>query len=154
MSFPGATPGSCVTPRTRSSPPSRNTPARSTVWTPCRPSWSRQFAGPSNPPLSDGTRSDWPTLLRSAVTGHGLRAVYQPIVDLARAVVVGYEALIRFVDYPVANPEHWFAAAREHGLGAELQAAALRAALTNRAALPRNCFLTVNIGPEVLAHPA
>lgn len=97
---------------------------------------------------------DWPSLLGSAVGGHGLRPVYQPIVDLARGVVVGYEALIRFVDYPVANPEHWFAAAREHGLGAELQAAALRTALTNRDALPGNCFLTVNIGPEVLAHPA
>jgi EAL domain-containing protein (putative c-di-GMP-specific phosphodiesterase class I) len=97
---------------------------------------------------------DWPELLSSAVQGRGLRTVYQPIVDLARAVVVGYEALIRFVDYPVANPEHWFAAAREHGVGGELQAAALRAALINRSALPRNCFLTLNLGPEVLGHPA
>src|SRR6185312_3420815 len=109
---PGVTPGSCVTPRTRSSPPSPNTPARTTAWTPCRPTWSKRYARPSNRSLSD-----WPSLLRSAVTGRGLRAVYQPIVDLARGVVVGYEALIRFVDYPVASPEHWFAAAREHGLG-------------------------------------
>jgi EAL domain-containing protein (putative c-di-GMP-specific phosphodiesterase class I) len=98
--------------------------------------------------------SDWPGFLRTAVGGHGLRAVYQPIVDLARGVAVGYEGLIRFVDYPVANPEHWFAAARDHGLGGELQAAALRAVLSHRSTLPRNCFLTVNLGPEVLHHPA
>jgi EAL domain-containing protein (putative c-di-GMP-specific phosphodiesterase class I) len=96
---------------------------------------------------------DWPSLLGPAVAGHGLRAVYQPIVDLARGVVVGYEALIRFVDYPVGNPEQWFAAAREYGVDAELQAAVLRAAFTERGTLPRNCFLTVNIGPEVLDSP-
>jgi EAL domain-containing protein (putative c-di-GMP-specific phosphodiesterase class I) len=96
---------------------------------------------------------DWPAMLRSAVAGIGLRAVYQPIVDLARGVVVGYEALTRFQGYPVRSPEPWFAAAHRHGCGAELQAAALRAGLSERAGLPRNCFLTVNVGPEVLSEP-
>ena len=93
---------------------------------------------------------DWPSMLRSALDGCGMRAVYQPIVDVSRGVVVGYEALIRFVGYPVRSPEPWFAAAHEHGVSAELQAAALRAALADRSTLPANCFLTVNIGPEVL----
>ena len=82
-----------------------------------------------------------------------MRAVYQPIIDLTRGVTDGYEALIRFVGYPVRNPEPWFAAARDHGLNAPLQAAALRAALANRDTLPANCFLTVNIGPDVLHTP-
>jgi EAL domain-containing protein (putative c-di-GMP-specific phosphodiesterase class I) len=99
------------------------------------------------------TDLDWPELLRCAVEGVGLRAVYQPIVDLARGTVVGYEALTRFEGYPVDSPAPWFAAAHEHGCSAELQAAALRAALAERGSLPRNCFLTVNVGPEVLAHP-
>ncbi|MEV4639901.1 EAL domain-containing protein [Actinoplanes sp. NPDC049548] len=93
---------------------------------------------------------DWPGMLRSAIAGHGLHAVYQPIVDVARGVVVGYEALTRFAGHPVRSPEPWFAAAHEHGLSAELQAAALRAGFAQRASLPANCFLTVNIGPEVL----
>ena len=93
---------------------------------------------------------DWPGMLRSAVEDCGLRAVYQPIADLARGVVVGYEALIRFVGYPVRSPDPWFAAAHEHGLSADLQAAALRAAFADRDGLPPSCFLTVNIGPEVL----
>jgi EAL domain-containing protein (putative c-di-GMP-specific phosphodiesterase class I) len=96
---------------------------------------------------------DWPQMLRSAIEGVGLRAVYQPIVDLARGTVVGYEALTRFEGYPVISPEPWFAAAHRHGCSAELQAAALRAALTERGSLPRNCFLTLNVGPEVLHEP-
>ena len=98
---------------------------------------------------SDG-ETDWPTMLRTALDGSGMRAVYQPIIDLTSGVTVGYEALIRFVGYPIRNPGPWFAAAREHGLNAPLQAAALRAALADRETLPANCFLTVNIGPEVL----
>lgn len=44
-----------------------------------------------------------------------------------------------------------FALAASSGLGAELEAAALRAALSRRAALPPNCFLSVNVSPAVLA---
>jgi EAL domain-containing protein (putative c-di-GMP-specific phosphodiesterase class I) len=96
---------------------------------------------------------DWPDRLAGVLVGTGLRAVYQPIVDLARGVVVGYEALTRF-DGPVSSPAPWFDAARRYGCSAELQACALRAALKERAGLPGNCFLTVNVGPEVLSHPA
>ena len=105
-------------------------------------------------PAGTVAEADWPELLDSAIGGTGLRAVYQPIVDLARGVVVGYEALTRFEGYPELGPEPWFAAAHRHGVGAELQAAALRAALSERGSLPANCFLTVNVGPEVLRHPA
>jgi EAL domain-containing protein (putative c-di-GMP-specific phosphodiesterase class I) len=100
------------------------------------------------------TRLDWPEMLRAAVNGDGVRSVYQPIVDLARGTVVGYEALVRFDGYPVTNPEAWFTAARVHGYNAELQAVAMRTALIDRPSLPANCFLTVNVGPEVLRHGA
>ncbi|MFI5495136.1 EAL domain-containing protein [Actinoplanes sp. NPDC051859] len=93
-------------------------------------------------------------MLRAILGGHGLHTVYQPIIDVARGVVVGYEALTRFSGFPVSGPELWFAAARKHGCSAELQAAALRSALPRQHILPPNCFLTVNIGPEVLDHEA
>ena len=38
---------------------------------------------------------DWPAMLHSAVDGCGIRAVYQPIVELTSGAVAGYEALIR-----------------------------------------------------------
>ena len=79
-----------------------------------------------------------------------LRMDFQPIVDTARGTVVGYESLARFSGPPHATPDRWFAVARAAGVGAELEARALRAALQARAALPPNCFLSVNVGPEAL----
>ena len=75
---------------------------------------------------------------------------FQPIVDTARGTVVGYEALARFSGPPHATPDRWFAVARAAGVGAELEARALRTALGARTALPPNCFLSVNVGPEAL----
>jgi EAL domain-containing protein (putative c-di-GMP-specific phosphodiesterase class I) len=77
-----------------------------------------------------------------------LTVVFQPIVDLASATVAGYEALARFPG--TASPEVWFAAAHEAGLGAELEALALRKALAAVPDLPPNTFLTVNVSPHLL----
>ncbi len=93
---------------------------------------------------------DWPAQLSRAVTGDGLSSHFQPIVDVVRGTVVGYEALARFDGFPVRDPETWFAAARTHGRLADLEAAALRTALAARDTLPGNTFLTVNLGPDVL----
>ncbi|MDT7578782.1 MAG: hypothetical protein QOK35_42 [Pseudonocardiales bacterium] len=79
-----------------------------------------------------------------------LRMDFQPIVDTARGTVVGYESLARFSGPPHAPPDHWFARARAAGVGAELEARALRTALAARSALPPNCFLSVNVGPDAL----
>ena len=86
----------------------------------------------------------------AACRGEGLSAAYQPIVDTARGIVVGYEALARFPGFAEKNPEVWFAAARQHGKAEELESAALRTALAHRATLPPNCFLTLNVSPELL----
>jgi len=92
----------------------------------------------------------WTEHLAAACRGVGLSSAYQPIVDTARGTVVGYEALARFPGFAEKNPEAWFAAARAHGKAAGLEAAALRAALVARPSLPANCFLTLNVSPELL----
>lgn len=92
-------------------------------------------------------------MLSHACAGEGLTSLYQPIVDVTRGSVCGYEALVRFSGYPVTNPEVWFAAARERGWLARLEAAALQSALTRRADLPVNTYMTVNLGPDVLEDP-
>jgi EAL domain-containing protein (putative c-di-GMP-specific phosphodiesterase class I) len=76
--------------------------------------------------------------------------VFQPIVDVNRATITGYEALTRFELEPRMSPDRWFAAAAALGLGARLEAVALRSALAHRDRLPPNCFLTVNLGPQAL----
>ena len=78
------------------------------------------------------------------------RLVFQPIVELNKGVVAGYEALARF-DGPVqATPDKWFAAAATMGLGPTLESRVVRAALAARENLPVNCFLTVNVSPLAL----
>jgi EAL domain-containing protein (putative c-di-GMP-specific phosphodiesterase class I) len=77
-----------------------------------------------------------------------LTLVFQPIVDLAAARVVGYEALSRFPG--TSSPDVWFAAAQDAGLGPELEALALHKALAARAYLPPNTFLTVKVSPHLL----
>jgi EAL domain-containing protein (putative c-di-GMP-specific phosphodiesterase class I) len=94
---------------------------------------------------------DWPRMLDDACAGVGLRAVYQPLVDLQRGDVVGYEGLSRFLPLQDVSPERWFAAARAHGCEAELEAAALTNVLAARDDLPPHTFLSVNVSPTTLA---
>lgn len=105
------------------------------------------------PVANEAPGRSWPALLDAACDGVGVRSEYQPIADVARGIVAGYEALVRF-DAGPANPERWFAAARLHGREAALDAAALRSALRRRADLPKNTFLTVNVSPASLSSPA
>jgi EAL domain-containing protein (putative c-di-GMP-specific phosphodiesterase class I) len=79
-----------------------------------------------------------------------LDLAYQPVVDLQRGVVVGYEALARIAGPPSAPPDRWFAAAAEEGLAARLEAVVLERALPTRAALPPDCFLSVNLNPNLV----
>ncbi len=96
----------------------------------------------------------WASALARACRGEGITSHYQPIIDTARGTVVGHEALARFpASAGASTPDTWFAVAREHGLVAPLEAAALRSALRRRPELPTNTFLTVNLGPDVLDEP-
>jgi EAL domain-containing protein (putative c-di-GMP-specific phosphodiesterase class I) len=100
-----------------------------------------------------GAAVDWPALLASVIAGEAVTAVYQPIIDVTRGVVVGYEALARFTNPTVANPEDWFEAARQYRISDQLEAATITAAFAYRDSLPVNCFLAVNVSPDELAQP-
>lgn len=94
--------------------------------------------------------ADWDLMVELAIAGKGLQLVFQPIVDLRRGAVAGYETLVRF-DGPVrAGPDRWFAEAARRGRQSELDHAVVERALALRSSLPRNTFLTINIEPESL----
>jgi EAL domain-containing protein (putative c-di-GMP-specific phosphodiesterase class I) len=97
-----------------------------------------------------GSTAAWDARIDRAVEGIGLNLLFQPIVDLQRGTVTGYETLARFEGAPGAGPDHWFAAAAARGRVPELEAAVLGRALAMRSSLPRNTFLTVNVEPESL----
>ena len=99
--------------------------------------------------------SGWAGLVAGVLADPGrLELVFQPIVSLQDAVVVGYEALSRFTGPPGLTPDLWFAAADRLGAGAELEAMVVARCLQLRPTLPPNCFLTVNVSPHLLTSPA
>jgi EAL domain-containing protein (putative c-di-GMP-specific phosphodiesterase class I) len=75
---------------------------------------------------------------------------FQPIVDLSRGVVTGYEALARFPTEMGSKPDICFAGASRTGRSVELEKLVTRLALEARKSLPQGCFLTINVGPAFL----
>ncbi|HET6337370.1 MAG TPA: EAL domain-containing protein [Polyangiales bacterium] len=82
--------------------------------------------------------------------GERLAIVTQPIVDLRRGVIVGYEALARFKLEKPAPPDVVFACAERAGLGEELEAFVVKRALPLAKDTPPNCFLAINVDPQHL----
>lgn len=82
----------------------------------------------------------------------GPRIVYQPQLSLSRLTVVGYEALARFPESPIAGTEQWFGFARARGAGHLLEAAAARQALRRsvRRHQPAGTTIAVNLSPGML----
>jgi diguanylate cyclase (GGDEF)-like protein len=78
--------------------------------------------------------------------------LFQPVLELATGRVSGYEALARMDAEPCRGPAEWFAQAHRAGLGAELEAAALRAALAVEGR-PDGTFLALNVSPRALVSP-
>ena len=73
----------------------------------------------------------------------------QPILDLRTGTVSAWEALARFPGSE-RSPAAWFAEARRCGLGAELEVAALRAALSRPLPARPGSRLSVNVSPSTI----
>ena len=99
---------------------------------------------------------DWPRLLDEVISAGWVSTDFQPIVDLRRRTIAGYEALARFEhpDAPGLAPSVWFDAAHRQGAASRLEVAALRSALARRSDLPRTTFLTINLEPTSIGDPA
>lgn len=81
------------------------------------------------------------------------RLVFQPIVDLGRGVVAGYESLSRFDGVVSAPPDLWFLEAGRAGRMIEFEMRVVLAALGERRSLPPDTFLSLNVSPEALLSP-
>jgi EAL domain-containing protein (putative c-di-GMP-specific phosphodiesterase class I) len=89
-------------------------------------------------------------LVRAVLSGDAMHMVFQPVVDTASEVIIGYEALARFAVEPQRGPDKWFADASAVGLGPALELAAVSRALDALPDLPEQAFLAVNVSPETL----
>src|SRR5215213_3594713 len=83
---------------------------------------------------------------------HGVEAVttvFQPVVELATGRAGGFEALARIEAEPRRGPDEWFAQGHRVGLGEELEALAIRSALSVPGR-PEGTFLALNVSPRAL----
>jgi EAL domain-containing protein (putative c-di-GMP-specific phosphodiesterase class I) len=87
--------------------------------------------------------------LAKTIGSGAFHAVFQPIVDLRTGQTVGFEGLTRFDSGDA--PDRIFSEAADVGLGAELEAATLAAALRDAGALPAGAWLSINVSPRFLA---
>jgi EAL domain-containing protein (putative c-di-GMP-specific phosphodiesterase class I) len=88
--------------------------------------------------------------MASMIAAGGFSPVFQPVVDLATGVRVGFEALTRFASGDA--PSDVFLDAARIGLGVELETATLAVAVRASAGLPANAWLSLNVSAELLGH--
>lgn len=89
--------------------------------------------------------------IERVLADRSIRILFQPIVDLRTGRTAGYEALSRFTAEPAQPPDRWFADAHATGLGTELECLAVKTALAAAGQLSRDCYLSVNASPAMLA---
>jgi diguanylate cyclase (GGDEF)-like protein len=93
--------------------------------------------------------------LREAIMCGGFELHYQPIVDIARDAVVGYEALLRWA-HPVRGavpPSEFIPLAEETGLINQLGEWVLSTACRDAAAWPHDIKVAVNVSPVQIKSP-
>jgi EAL domain-containing protein (putative c-di-GMP-specific phosphodiesterase class I) len=97
-------------------------------------------------------RLEW-SRIRSVLDDDEVNVEFQPVFDLADNKVVSLEALARFWREPMRPPSDWFAEAAGVGLGAELELAAIDAAVQKLSEFPANVTLSINVSPATALHP-
>jgi diguanylate cyclase (GGDEF)-like protein len=111
---------------------------------------TRRFDPDHSPATWSGRqRAEIEALLAQAQPIH---PVFQPVVSLANGRIVGYEALARFPGSSRRAPDVWVAQAHGCGLGPELEAAAISAAL-EPIGRPFDTHLAINVSPSALSTP-
>jgi EAL domain-containing protein (putative c-di-GMP-specific phosphodiesterase class I) len=97
-------------------------------------------------------RLEW-SRIRSVLDDDEVNVEFQPVFDLAENKVVSLEALARFWREPMRPPSDWFAEAAGVGLGAELELAAIEAAVEQLAGFPTDVTLSINVSPTTALQP-
>ncbi len=95
-----------------------------------------------------GTLAGTRARIADIISERRFEAVFQPIVDLGDDRVIAYEALTRFADDIPADVH--FAEALEHGLGLELEVAAIEVALAATRDLPTAVPISLNASPTLV----
>jgi EAL domain-containing protein (putative c-di-GMP-specific phosphodiesterase class I) len=109
-------------------------------------SWHQRRPGTTDPATAEHRT-------RELLKPGALTPVFQPIFHLSSGHVVGVEALARDAADPHADAATMFVDAYQAGLGADLEFAALHAALGALDDVGAGRYLAVNLSPRLLADP-
>ena len=89
--------------------------------------------------------------IRLVISRGSFTMYFQPIVDLASGLTVGFEALARFPTEPIRGTEAWFDEAERVGAGVDLDLASIRSTFIRLPLLPPTCYLSLNVTPATVA---
>ena len=92
--------------------------------------------------------------VRKVLNSDAIHIVYQPIFDLNRGAIAGFESLARFSAMPARSPHLWFNEAHSIGLGIELELKAIQLALLVMPNLCEGLDLSINASPETILDPS
>jgi EAL domain-containing protein (putative c-di-GMP-specific phosphodiesterase class I)/DNA-binding response OmpR family regulator len=87
-------------------------------------------------------------VIEGVLRDRSFHPIFEPIVRLTDGTVAGYEALTRFDDG--VPPEGRFSMAAQINRRIDLELATLRAAVQAADTLPEDCFLSLNVSPELV----
>jgi EAL domain-containing protein (putative c-di-GMP-specific phosphodiesterase class I) len=94
---------------------------------------------------------DWPAALQQIFAEPWrVRPAFQPIYDLERRAVWGFQVLARFISPLRATPPEWLAAAEQYGKREALEGRLLTAGLAAKRELPDHCHLLLPLSPAAL----
>lgn len=88
--------------------------------------------------------------VNSVLSSDSISLVYQPIFELKRARIVGFESFARFTTTPVRSPYAWFTDAAAVDLDVELEMKVIDRALSSFAKLPTGAYVTFNVSPNIV----
>lgn len=91
--------------------------------------------------------------LEAVLRDRMLMTAFQPVFDLTTGIVVGAEALTRFVSDSGDPAEYWFAEAEDTGLRTDLEFAALESGLKAALDLPPHLFVALKLSEAVCLDP-
>jgi EAL domain-containing protein (putative c-di-GMP-specific phosphodiesterase class I) len=101
-----------------------------------------------------GRRAEITARVQDVIDSDGVSFLYQPVYDINRAAVVGFEALARFAGTPPRGPDVWFEEAARVGLDIALEAKLIAKAMESFERLPSSVYIGFNVSPNIVVNGA
>jgi EAL domain-containing protein (putative c-di-GMP-specific phosphodiesterase class I) len=90
--------------------------------------------------------------VREVIDSGNVSFLYQPVYDIKRATVVGFEALARFNSTPMRGPDVWFEDAASVGLDVALETELIAKAMESFERLPDTVYIGFNVSPNIIVN--